>query len=297
MEQKLNTLAKEYLLKIKETCLDFMTQEQREYLEELLTRDSLVVVEENEQAYIENQKEAISSDQTLNQEAKDIHISNIKTPIAHGGRVFEDEKIHFYPFLTQSENKEKVCEDLLMHELLHFFIRPEYIPIKTKSLEGLNTYVSEGMVDLAARYVQEKLGMSEDYKSNYAENVIFLKDAMSELTQEEQVITIFHSDIKDIISNKKIKPIGESKNITNSYNMLVTELVELCTEEHRHALWYQLMNTTANQKDIPYMINYLRGIFHAQTPDKMEEINKLIDEYKVELGIEKPISEDTGFNM
>ena len=297
MEQKLNTLAKEYLLKIKETCLDFMTQEQKEYLEELLTRDSLVVVEENEQAYIENQKEAISSDQTLNQEAKDIHISKIKTPIAHGGRVFEDEKIHFYPFLIQSENKEKVCEDLLMHELLHFFIRPEYIPIKTKSLEGLNTYVSEGMVDLAARYVQEKLGMSEDYKSNYAENVIFLKDAMSELTQEEQVITIFHSDIRDIISNKKIKPIGESKNITNSYNMLVTELVELCTEEHRHALWYQLMNTTANQKDIPYMINYLRGIFHAQTPDKMEEINKLIDEYKVELGIAKPISEDTGLNM
>ena len=120
---------------------------------------------------------------------------------------------------------------------------------------------------------------------------------MSNLIPEEQVQTIFHSNIADIISNERIKPIGESKNIANSFSMLVTELVELCTEEHRHALWYTLMNTTANQKDLPYMINYLRGIFHAQAPDKMEEINKLIDEYKVELGLEKPISEDTGLNM
>jgi hypothetical protein len=297
MEQHLNKLAKEYLLKIKEECSTFMTKEQKEYLEILLTRESIVVIEENEQSYVENQREAISSDPILSEEDKEKHISRIKTPIAHGGRVFEDEKIHFYPFLIEGDNKQKVCEDLLMHELLHFFIRPTYIPIKTRSLEGLNTYVSEGMVDLVARYLQEKLGIADEYKSNYAENVIFLKDAMSNLIPEEQVQTIFHSNIADIISNERIKPIGESKNIANSFSMLVTELVELCTEEHRHALWYTLMNTTANQKDLPYMINYLRGIFHAQAPDKMEEINKLIDEYKVELGLEKPISENTGLNM
>lgn len=297
MEQNLNNLAKEYLLKIKEECSTFMTKEQKEYLEILLTRESIVVIEENEQSYVENQREAISSDPILSEEDKEKHISGIKTPIAHGGRVFEDEKIHFYPFLIEGDNKQKVCEDLLMHELLHFFIRPTYIPIKTRSLEGLNTYVSEGMVDLVARYLQEKLGIADEYKSNYAENVIFLKDAMSNLIPEEQVQTIFHSNIADIISNERIKPIGESKNIANSFSMLVTELVELCTEEHRHALWYTLMNTTANQKDLPYMINYLRGIFHAQAPDKMEEINKLIDEYKVELGLEKPISENTGLNM
>lgn len=297
MEEHLNTLAKQYLLKIKEECSTFMNKEQLDFLEELLKKDSLVVVEENEQTYIQNQVEAISSDPSLHPEALQKHLSKIKTPIAHGGRVFGDDKIHFYPFLIESDDKQKVCEDLLMHELLHFFIRPTYIPIKTRSLEGLNTYVSEGMVDLVARYLQAKLGIADEYKSNYAENVIFLKDAMSELTAEEQVQTIFRSNIEDIISNERIKPIGESKNITNSFNMLVTELVELCTEEHRHALWYTLMNTTANQKDIPYMINYLRGVFHAQTPEKMEEINKLIDEYKVELGLEKPISEDTGLNM
>lgn len=297
MEQHLNTLAKQYLLKIKEECSTFMTKEQLEFLEVLLTRESLVVLEDDEQAYIQNQVEAIKSDKGLSSEEAEKHISKIKTPIAHGGRVFGDDKIHFYPFLIEGDDKQKVCEDLLMHELLHFFIRPIYIPIMTRSLEGLNTYVSEGMVDLVARYLQEKLGFVDEYKSNYAENVIFLKDAMSELTPEEQVQTIFHSNIADIISNERIKPIGESKNITNSFSMLVTELVELCTEEHQHALWYTLMNTTANQKDIPYMINYLRGIFHAQAPDKMEEINKLIDEYKVELGLKKPISEDTGLNM
>lgn len=297
MEKHLNEIAKKYLIKIKENYSDIMTKEQLEFLEDLLTRDSLIVVEENADPFIQNQTNAIMSDKTLDEEKRNKLISTLKVPIAHGGRVFDDNKIHFYPFVIEGEDKQKVCEDILMHEVLHFFIRPYYIPIKTKSLEGLNTYVSEGMVDLVTRNLQARLGMDEEYTSDYAENVIFLKDAMSSMSDEEQVQTIFHSNIADIISNEKIKPIGESKNIANSYSMLVTELVELCTEEHRHALWYKLMNVTANQKDIPYMINYLRGIFHAQAPDKMEEINKLIAEYKVELGLEKSKTNNTGLNM
>ena len=297
MEKHLNEIAKKYLIKIKENYSDIMTKEQLEFLEDLLTRDSLIVVEENADPFIQNQTNAIMSDKTLDEEKRNKLISTLKVPIAHGGRVFDDNKIHFYPFVIEGEDKQKVCEDILMHEVLHFFIRPYYIPIKTKSLEGLNTYVSEGMVDLVTRNLQARLEMDEEYTSDYAENVIFLKDAMSSMSDEEQVQTIFHSNIADIISNEKIKPIGESKNIANSYSMLVTELVELCTEEHRHALWYKLMNVTANQKDIPYMINYLRGIFHAQAPDKMEEINKLIAEYKVELGLEKSKSNNTGLNM
>ena len=297
MEKHLNEIAKKYLIKIKENYSDIMTKERLEFLEDLLTRDSLIVVEENADPFIQNQTNAIMSDKTLDEEKRNKLISTLKVPIAHGGRVFDDNKIHFYPFVIEGEDKQKVCEDILMHEVLHFFIRPYYIPIKTKSLEGLNTYVSEGMVDLVTRNLQARLGMDEEYTSDYAENVIFLKDAMSSMSDEEQVQTIFHSNIADIISNEKIKPIGESKNIANSYSMLVTELVELCTEEHRHALWYKLMNVTANQKDIPYMINYLRGIFHAQAPDKMEEINKLIAEYKVELGLEKSKSNNTGLNM
>lgn len=297
MEKHLNKIAKKYLIKIKENYSDIMTKEQLEFLEDLLTRDSLIVIEENADPFIQNQTNAIMSDKTLDEEKRNKLISTLKVPIAHGGRVFDDNKIHFYPFVIEGEDKQKVCEDILMHEVLHFFIRPYYIPIKTKSLEGLNTYVSEGMVDLVTRNLQARLGMDEEYTSDYAENVIFLKDAMSSMSDEEQVQTIFHSNIADIISNEKIKPIGESKNIANSYSMLVTELVELCTEEHRHALWYKLMNVTANQKDIPYMVNYLRGIFHAQAPDKMEEINKLIAEYKVELGLEKSKSNNTGLNM
>lgn len=297
MEKHLNEIAKKYLIKIKENYSDIMTKEQLEFLEDLLTRDSLIVVEENADPFIQNQTNAIMSDKTLDEEKRNKLISTLKVPIAHGGRVFDDNKIHFYPFVIEGEDKQKACEDILMHEVLHFFIRPYYIPIKTKSLEGLNTYVSEGMVDLVTRNLQARLGMDEEYTSDYAENVIFLKDAMSSMSDEEQVQTIFHSNIADIISNEKIKPIGESKNIANSYSMLVTELVELCTEEHRHALWYKLMNVTANQKDIPYMVNYLRGIFHAQAPDKMEEINKLIAEYKVELGLEKSKSNNTGLNM
>lgn len=297
MEKHLNEIAKNYLLKIKENYSNIMTKEQLEFLEHLLTTESLIVVEENADSFIQNQINAIKSDKALDEEQQNKLISKLKVPIAHGGRVFDDNKIHFYPFVIEGEDKQKVCEDILMHEVLHYFIRPFYIPIKTKSLEGLNTYVSEGMVDLVTRDLQARLGTEEDYTSDYAGNVIFLKDAMSSMTSEEQVQTIFNSNIADIISNERIKPIGESKNIANSYSMLVTELVELCTEEHRHALWYKLMNATANQKDIPYMINYLRGVFHAQAPDKMEEINKLIDEYKVELGLEKPISEDTGLNM
>jgi hypothetical protein len=297
MEKHLNTLAKEYLLMIKVECAKYMTAPQLVFLEQLLNQDSIVVVEESDETYLNNQKAAIESDTTLKPETKEKHISMLTTPIAHGGRVFEDNKIHFYPFVIKEGDKKQICEDILMHELLHYFIRPEYIPIINKNLEGLNTYVSEGMVDLVTRHLQEKAGMDDDYRSDYAGNVIFLKDAMSELNPEEQIETIFQSNIEDIITNERIKPIGESKNIVNSYSMLVTELVELCTEEHRQALWYKLMNITANQKDIPYMLNYLRGVCHSQAPDKMEEINVLIDSYKEELGLIKPIEDNTGLNM
>lgn len=287
MEKHLNNLAKKYLKMIKEDYHQYMSEHQKQYLEKLLLLDNIVKVEETDTSYINNQLAAIDSDKLITPEFKKIAKSKINTPIAHGGRVFEDDIIHFYPFTVKGTEEEKLkeCEDVLAHELFHYFIRPQYIPITNKGLSGINTYISEGLVDMCARAFLHHHNLHPEYKSDYSENVMFVNDVMESIPVEERIELAFKNNIEDIIKDKRFKLVAESKKIIDEFKLLIKDLVELCTTDHLYGRWYSMMNISASFPNITYTLNYVRGFLNASCPEKMEEINTKINDFKKEIGL------------
>lgn len=287
MEKHLNNLAKKYLEMIKKDYHQYMSENQKQYLEKLLLLDTIVKVEETDTSYLNNQLAAIDSDKTASSEFKKLTKSKVKTPIAHGGRVFEDDIIHFYPFTVKGTNEEKLkkCEDVLTHELFHYFIRPQYIPITNKGLSGINTYISEGLVDMCARSFLQKNNLHPEYKSDYSENVMLVNDVMETIPVEERVELAFKYNIEDIIKDKRFKLVAESKKTIDAFKILIKDLVELCATDHLYGRWYSMMNVSANFPNITYTLNYVRGYLNAACPEKMEEINTKINDFKKEIGL------------
>ena len=154
IEEYLEIKGKEYLNLIKNTYSSFMSQDQIDFLDKL-SNSKLVKVEENG----DRLREVWQNE-------------NVDIPLAHGGRTFDDNIIHFYPidYLEKMKEKDKkdiiiyedamvdffskLCEKVLIHELLHFFIRPKYL--NDSSLEKINSYTTEGLVDMITRDIQIK---------------------------------------------------------------------------------------------------------------------------------------------
>ena len=75
----------------------------------------------------------------------------LEIPLAHGGRVFADNRIHFYPFtylkknpVSSSMELAEICDKVFMHELLHFFIRPQVkADNRYGNLEDISSFTTE----------------------------------------------------------------------------------------------------------------------------------------------------------
>ena len=93
IQERLNELSKKYLPIIYEEYGKYMSSEQLQLLYTLLTSDCIKVEQDGEN-YLQNQKiEIINS--SMSEEDKNEKLKELDIPFAHGGRVFNDNIIHF----------------------------------------------------------------------------------------------------------------------------------------------------------------------------------------------------------
>lgn len=306
IQSVLNKKAHEYLRIINDEYSKFFNDEQRSLMNELLSRDC-IVVESDSLLYVMNQHYAINNDDELTPEEKKEEIKNLTIPLAHGGRVFNDNKIHFYPALLfdgiQPLSNEFIidkCSELIIHELLHFFIRPAYINVKENpSLKKVNNFMTEGLVDMTARDLMRKYGLFPTYNSAYGSNVLCTRELLSNLADEETKIDlVFQSSIEDIL-NHTSNEVRDSRQIFINYINKDTEFDKVISRiayiaskgsqkyESIKRFLYNFVANFQSKEDALFMIDkYCQDEF----PEISPLISKTINEYyQRNLKEEKPV--------
>lgn len=191
----------------------YLNQKADEYLRLIISEFGNLSIK-NDFGEITARAEQIISNNIIVVENEDIRLQeqykkegiNDETPLAHGGRVFDDGKIHFYPNTLKTLSLEEItykCESLLIHELFHYFIRPQRINEQDNpELEGINSFITEGLVDMYARDFMIKHNLFSEYNSNYGRNVLYVRDLFNTqaINEETRNKIAFNSSINDILS-------------------------------------------------------------------------------------------------
>jgi len=297
IENYLLECSKKYLKIIFYEYGSFMSLEQLGFLKQLLS-SNCIEVNSNLDNYLANQIDAINKDPDLSFYEKQKEIENLNVPLAHGGRVFEDNKIHFYPFVLFSNNDDlsfdelrQKCEEVLIHELLHFFIRPLYLDTKNNpELKRINSFTTEGLVDMCARDLQQKYGFFPNYNSEYGSNVIFMRETLANISDyDEKMKLIFGGSIEQIYnktSNENYNSQEQfinAKNKKTKYDKLITNISKICggadsSKDYERKLY----NFSANYKNKEDSLDAIFKISHIQFPDKINLIKDEITNYKLD---------------
>ena len=266
-----------YLKIIKEEYGQYMSVEQKELYNSLFTYDC-IEVDMSDEKYLDNQKN-----------------SNLETPLAHGGRVFGDNKIHFYPCAVLSKNSnlsydevQQRCEEVLIHELMHFFIRPDNLDISDNlNLTDINRYTTEGLVDMCARDICQKYGLFPNYKYDNSEYVVFMREALSNIDNvDERMWLVFNGSIEEIYnktttfdydSREKFISVRDKK---SNFDLMVTNLSSICFANRLESGKRAIYNYCANLKNKEEIISGLEQM-RQMSPDKQDLISQAIDSYKV----------------
>lgn len=256
LQKYLNQKALEYLPLIYNEYGKYFNQEQKQLFQQLI-QSKLIVVEENDIAYQQRNKEAMDQ-------------------LAHGGRVFEDNKIHFYPFNLKDQSIDNIknsCEQILIHELLHFFIRPEYIEASDE-LKDINHDVTEGLVDMCARDIMSKYQLYPNYNSNYFNNVIFIREALQNIANiDEKMSLVFNGSIEDMMDKTSINGYNSlneymnTKNGTTPFNQAIKDIVASNFPEHKESAERKILNIAANCKTKEGALLTIKGLMS----DKLAE--------------------------
>lgn len=262
MQESLNASAKKYLEIIKNDYGSYMSPEQLAFMAKLETQ-TLIRVEDNPFAYLEMKRKEILDNANLSDMEKKQQLSELTAPLAHGGRVYGDDVIHFYPSVLINPNKpltleqiQSKCDSLVVHELLHYFIRPEYMDVSnTPDLKGINGFTGEGLVDMCARDIHLKYGIhAEDYDSNYTTNVVFMREALAHISDPtERMKTIFTNSVEEVYSKTTTKNYDSKKEYEKTakkettFQKTISEISGLIPE-HKSALEKGLMEIAANSE-------------------------------------------------
>lgn len=281
----LNDRAKEYLDIIKSMYGKDMSEKQLEYLHEL-QENNCVIVNADTTEYKNNQ---LANGTTLD-------VNN--TPLAHGGRVFNDDKIHFYLSTMLSRNPNisfnditRTFDSLLTHELLHFFIRPKANELKS---EVVSNFITEGLVDMVARDINQQTGKLENYQSNYGPNVIFVRRALANVPEIERDQLLFNADIETFLkrtSSEKFnsqKELQKAMTMTTNYDALLSKIVNAYgsylpaneRESKQNSGLRQLYNLSANATNLDLAIAQIRQVGSKYYKEAMPSVDRLINEYK-----------------
>jgi archaellum component FlaC len=190
----LNIFGKQVLKAIKNEYGSSMTSEQNALINQLLSADNFIIVNKPSQ-------EDISLFGSLDE-----------IPTAHGGRTKEDGKIHIYPYTKSFNNFHNyddclnICKnDLIIHEIFHYFIRPDVSNIEKnnftndKLADSFKHFLTEGLVQLYT----EKFAADHNLplpQSNYNANVRMANDILKSVPQEMNINKLgFQSDYLDIL--------------------------------------------------------------------------------------------------
>lgn len=288
--------AKKYLDIIKNEYGIFMSTEQIQFLNQLLTTDC-VEVNLNGKDYLLNQANEINNSPNITSFEKLQELRKLNVPLAHGGRVFEDNKIHFYPSMLLSTNpnlstdelKQK-CDEVLIHELLHFFIRPESLDItNSPQLKGINNFTSEGLVDMCARDIQQKYGLFPNYNSEYGSNVIFVREALSNIPSlSERMKLVFKGSIQQVYQQTTTPTYNSQERFISArdkktkYDEVITNISRICYPEKKQTESCQrfLYNFSANYKSKNESLEAIEKVSQQQFSDKMPLILQQTTAYK-----------------
>ena len=288
--------AKKYLDIIKNEYGIFMSTEQIQFLNQLLTTDC-VEVNLNGKDYLLNQANEINNSPNITSFEKLQELRKLNVPLAHGGRVFEDNKIHFYPSMLLSTNpnlstdelKQK-CDEVLIHELLHFFIRPESLDItNSPQLKGINYFTSEGLVDMCARDIQQKYGLFPNYNSEYGSNVIFVREALSNIPSlSERMKLVFKGSIQQVYQQTTTPTYNSQERFISArdkktkYDEVITNISRICYPEKKQTESCQrfLYNFSANFKSKNESLEAIEKVSRQQFSDKMPLILQQTTAYK-----------------
>ena len=150
ISQEINGYAHECLVNIKKNFYQYFNENQKSKIDKLLKTNFIVIDEPN------NEDIKFFS----NQNNKLFDISNV--PSAHGGRTKNDELIHIYVWSNSFKNCQdteqiinKIKQDIVVHEIFHYFIMPK-MHAKNLDDEEFLSDMTEGLVQL--------------YSENYAKN-------------------------------------------------------------------------------------------------------------------------------
>lgn len=292
LQTHLNSQTSEFLKMIEEQYGQYMTPEQKNLLTQLKSSE-IVIVESSSDKWLENQIQDIKNNPNLSEEQKQKEIDETKQHkiTAHGSKVFHDGKIHFYPFnITTNENQtlENVCIGMLIHELLHYFISPEYMNIPGfENSESINSYITEGLVDMCARDLMSDNQSLETYNSKYASNVILVREKLSKIESLEQKMNlIFQGNMEQIISkifgssDKAVQEYSASKKRQTIFDEMIKQLAVSCNEENAQGIENYIYNLSANAKNKKEAINAIRYDGERLYPEKKDSINNIIYTYE-----------------
>jgi len=293
MQESLNASAKKYLEIIKHEYGSYMTPEQLAFMEKLESQ-SLIKVEDNPFAYLEMKRKEILENPNLSDIEKKEQLLKLTAPLAHGGRVYGDDVIHFYPSVLINPNEpltleqiQSKCDSLVVHELLHYFIRPEYMDISnTPELKGINGFTGEGLVDMCARDIHLKYGIhAEDYDSNYTTNVVFMREALSHISDPtERMKTIFTNSVEEVYSKTTTENYDSKKEYEKtvkkdtSFQKTISEISKLMPE-HQSALEHKLMEIAANSESKEKAIETIQTM---GSPEQNQAIKNIVEKNNVE---------------
>lgn len=132
LQTRLNENANKYLDIIFNEYGQYFSEDSVKIFKQL--KDSNIVkVDKNFNKYFQHQRNEILSDSSLSNDEKVEKLHEISTCLAHGARVYNDNMIHVYPIYllesSQGKSSEDIfnsCDSILVHEILHYFIRPNY---------------------------------------------------------------------------------------------------------------------------------------------------------------------------
>lgn len=217
LQTRLNKNAKKYLDIIFNEYGQYFSEDSVKIFEQL--KDSTIVkVDKNFNKYFQHQRNEILSDSSLSNDEKAEKLHEISTCLAHGARVYNDNMIHVYPMYllesSQSKSSEDIfnsCDSILVHEILHYFIRPNY-----EKTDKKGSFLTEGLVDMCTRDIEQKYGIhASDYSSNYTDNVIFVRDALENVAiPDERTKIVFNDDMNTFFKKTTTDSFDSEKEAT-----------------------------------------------------------------------------------
>lgn len=219
IQQSINEYGNYILNCIKNQYSSSLTGEQFQNIEELLNIQFIVIEKPS------NEDIEFFSEQAGVTNPEDYSVDYI--PSAHGGRAKGDNKIHIYPYTkafetckTDDEIIKSCIDNIVVHEIFHYFIRPNLSNENETMKDKFGHFITEGLVQYYTEEFAKKHRLGNP-KSNYDRNVEFAKKLISSFPNN-----LTQSQIDNIIFTYNQDQLLElSKNGKQLYDSYIENLI------------------------------------------------------------------------